>query len=230
MRVQPGLRERKKQRTREAILEAALRLFGERGFDAVSVAEIANVVEVSDRTVYNYFPTKEHLVFDRMEAFEAALLAAVRERRTGESVLAAFRRFVLQSSVRLEAQEANEAVGMAARMITASAALQAHEREVIARYTRSLATLIAEETGVSADDVEPWIAASALMSVHRALLDDARRRVLAGRRSPALAADVQATAERALALLERGLGRYAPKRTSQPRERSRAGNGHTPTS
>jgi len=230
MSVQPGLRERKKQRTREAILEAALRLFAERGFDAVSVAEIANAVEVSDRTVYNYFPTKEHLVFDRMEAFEAALLAAIREREPGESVLAAFRRFVLTSSVRLEAKEASEVVLTAARMISASPALQAHEREVIARYTQSLAALIAEETGAGADDVEPWIAASALMSVHRALLDDARRRVLAGRRSPALAADVQATAERALALLERGLGRYAPKRKSSPRARLAAGSEPAPGS
>lgn len=212
MGAQPGLRERKKQRTREAILEAALRLFAERGFDAVSVAEIAEAAEVSDRTVFNYFPTKEHLVFDRLEAFETALLAAIRERRSGESVLAAFRRFVLQSSVRLEAEEASEVVATAARMITASPALQVREREVLARYTRSLARLIAEETGAGADDIEPWIAAGALMAVHRAVLDDARRRVLAGRRSPGLAVEVRATAERALALLERGLGRYALKR------------------
>jgi AcrR family transcriptional regulator len=222
MSAQPGLRERKKQRTREAIREAALRLFAERGFAAVSVAEIADAVEVSDRTVFNYFPTKEHLVFDRMEAFEAALLNAIRERGPGESVLAAFRRFVLGSSVRLEAKEASEVVATAARMISASPALQAHEREVLASYTQSLAALIAEETGASADDVEPWIAANALMGVHRALLDDARRRVLAGRRSPALAKDVRATAERALALLERGLGRYALKRKSSPRRGSRS--------
>jgi AcrR family transcriptional regulator len=207
-----GLRERKKQRTREAILETALLLFSERGFDAVSVAEIADAVEVSVRTVYNYFPTKEHLVFDRMEAFEQALLAAVRERAPGESALEAFRRFVLTSSVRLEAKEASEVVATAARMITASPALQAHEREVLSRYTHSLAALLAEETGASADKVEPWIAANALMGVHRALLDDARRQALAGRRAARLASDVRRTAERALALLEQGLGGYAVKR------------------
>jgi AcrR family transcriptional regulator len=225
MTSQPGLRERKKQRTREAILEAALSLFADRGFDAVSVAEIADAADVSDRTVFNYFPTKEHLVFDRMEGFEVALLEAIHERGPRESVLAAFRRFVVTSSVRLQAKEASEVVATAARMITASPALQAREREILTRYTRSLAALIAEETGVSADDVEPWIAANALMGVHRALLDDTRRRVLAGRRSPGLAADVQATAERGLALLERGLGRYARGRKSSPQPGSRSATG-----
>jgi AcrR family transcriptional regulator len=214
-----GLRERQKQRTREAILDAALRLFSERGFTAVSVAEIADAVEVSVRTVYNYFPTKEHLVFDRMEAFEAALLAAIRDRAPAESVLEAFRRFVLTSSVRLETKEASEVIATAARMITASPALQAHENQVLIRYTHSLAALLAEETGASADEVEPWIAANALMGVHRALLDDARRRALAGRRTRRLAREVQRTAEQALALLERGLGGYALKGKSPPEER-----------
>ncbi len=222
MKAQPGLRERKKQRTRETILEAALRLFAERGFDAVSVAEIASAAEVSDRTVFNYFPTKEHLVFDRMEAFEEALLEAIRERAPGESVLAAFRHFVLESSVRLEAKEARDVIAAAARMIGASPALQAREREVLASYTQSLAALIAEETGASADDAEPWIAATALMGVHRAVLDDARRRALAGRRSPRLATEVRATTERALGLLERGLGRYALKRMPVQRRGSRS--------
>jgi AcrR family transcriptional regulator len=212
MSASTGLRERKKQRTREAILETALRLFSERGFDAVSVAEIADAVEVSVRTVYNYFPTKEHLVFDRMEAFEEGLLDAIRDRGPGESVLEAFRRFVLTSSMRLEAKKANEVVAMAAHMITASPALQAHEREVLSRYTHSLAALLAEETGASAEDVEPWIAANALMGVHRALLDDARRGALAGRRPPRLANEVRRTAEQALALLERGFRGYAVKR------------------
>lgn len=218
-----GLRERKKQRTREAILETALRLFGERGFDAVSVAEIADAVEVSVRTVYNYFPTKEHIVFDRMEAFEAALLAAIRDRGPGESALEAFRRFVLTSSVRLEAEQASEVVATAARMITASPALQAHEHQVLTRYTHSLAALLAEETGASPDDAEPWIAANALMGVHRALLDDARRRALAGRRPRRLAREVRRTAEGALALLEHGLGGYAPRDESAAEEREPTG-------
>src|SRR5438876_202659 len=90
-----GLRERKKQRTRELIAETARRLFAERGFEAVTVAEVARASDVSEQTVFNYFPTKEDLVYWRLGAFEEHLLATVREREPGESALAAFRRFVL---------------------------------------------------------------------------------------------------------------------------------------
>src|ERR671923_2890529 len=91
-----GLRERKKQQTRQLIAETARRLFTERGFQRVTVAEIARAAEVSEQTVFNYFPTKEDLVYWRLESFEEELLAAVRERKAGESVVQAFGRFVLQ--------------------------------------------------------------------------------------------------------------------------------------
>src|SRR5919197_3294063 len=87
-----GLRERKKERTRAAIADAALELFRERGFDAVTVAEVARAADVSEGTVFNYFPTKEDLFYGRMESFETALLDAVRDRASGRSVLAAFHR------------------------------------------------------------------------------------------------------------------------------------------
>src|SRR5215218_5810924 len=76
-----GLIEHKKQRTRRQIGEAALRLFLERGFDQVGVAEIAEAAEVSAKTVYNYFPTKAHLVFDDDQAVLDALVTAVRSRK-----------------------------------------------------------------------------------------------------------------------------------------------------
>src|ERR671925_604506 len=89
-----GLRERKKQQTRQLIAETARRLFTERGFERVTVAEIARAADVSEQTVFNYFPTKEDLVYWRLESFEQDLLAAVRDREPGEPVLAAFGRFV----------------------------------------------------------------------------------------------------------------------------------------
>src|SRR5215216_5972420 len=92
-----GLRERKKQRTRELIAATAHRLFRERGFDAVSVAEVAREAEVAEKTVFNYFPTKEDLFYSRLESFETELLAAIREREPGETALAAFGRFVLDA-------------------------------------------------------------------------------------------------------------------------------------
>src|SRR5207248_8272205 len=87
---EPGLRERKKQRTRELIAETARRLFSERGFDRVTIAEVAREAEVSEQTVFNYFPTKEDLVYWRLEGFEDELLTAIRQRAEGESILRAF--------------------------------------------------------------------------------------------------------------------------------------------
>ena len=206
-----GLRERKKQQTRRAIREAALRLFGERGFDAVTVTEVAKEADVSPATVFNYFPTKEDLFYERMEVFEEELLRAVRERKAGETVLAAFRDFVLNASGVLAENDPTEQLAMFARIVTESRALLERERQIFARYTQSLAELIAEETEVEGEDIEPWVVANALIGVHRALIDYVRRGALAGRRNPDFSRGVRSQGERAFALLARGLGGYAPK-------------------
>jgi AcrR family transcriptional regulator len=204
----PGLRERKKRRTKELIAETARRLFTERGFDAVTVAEVARAADVSEGTVFNYFPTKEDLFYSGMEAFEAALVDAVRRRPAGESVLRAFRGFVLDGAATLAAEGTAEVIGRAARLIGASRSLQGREREVAAESTDALAALLAEEAGAPADDVEAWAVANALMGVQRALVAHVRAQVLAGRRGPGLAADARAQAERAFDRLEAGLGGY----------------------
>jgi AcrR family transcriptional regulator len=206
-----GRRERKKERTRQAIAAAALRLFGERGFDGVTVAEIASAADVSVQTVFNHFPTKEDLVYDETVAVEEQLLHAVRERPIGESVLTAVGRFWLERFDRIADRNASAGLATMAHLVTASPALQARERQIFARYGASLASLIADETGASADDLEPRVAAAALVDVQRALLDTARQRVLRGNRGAGLARELRSEGERVLALLERGLGRYAIK-------------------
>ena len=209
-----GLRERKKERTRQHLADTARALFAERGFERVTVAEIAEAAEVSEATVFNYFPRKEDLVYRRMEEFEDELLRAVRERPSGESVLHAFGRFVLEPRGFLAAKDerAAEALLAVSRMIATSPVLLAREREILARYTDSLAALIAEETGASSDDLRPWVAANALIGVHRTLIDYVRRRLLDGEVSlPRLARDVRRRGKAALALLEDGLGSYARK-------------------
>jgi AcrR family transcriptional regulator len=206
-----GLRERKKLRTRQLIADTARGLFMERGFEAVTVAEIARAAEVAEKTVFNYFPTKEDLVYGRMEAFEAELLATIRGREPGESVLAAFARFVLEPRGLLAQPDADEGMKSITRMITASPALLAREQQIFARFTDSLARLIAEETGTGPADLEPWVAANALMGVHRALIGYVRERTLAGATNPRLARDVRAQGRKALAALEAGLGDYAVK-------------------
>jgi AcrR family transcriptional regulator len=208
-----GLRERKKEQTRQLIAETARRLFAERGFERVPVAEIARAADVSEQTVFNYFPTKEDLVFWRLGSFEEELLRAISEREPGESVLAAFGRYVRAPRGMLadQGEETRERLAGVARMIAESPALLAREQQIFARYTDALAELIAREQGAREGDTEPWVVANALMGVHRALVDCARRRVVDGARHPNLARDIRAQADRALARLEQGLGEYAIK-------------------
>jgi AcrR family transcriptional regulator len=204
--AEPGLRERKKQQTRQLILETAARLFVERGFDGVTVTEIARAAELSEMTVFNYFPTKEDLVFGRMEFFEEQLMAAVEQRAPEESALAAFGRMVLAGIDQLPAR--TDMIAKAAMLIRASPALQAREREITMRYTARLAGIFTAETRSADDDLEAWTAASALMAVHRGLLEHVRNAVLAGHRGAQLTQGAVAQARRALARLESGLGGY----------------------
>lgn len=213
----PGLRERKKQQTRALIADTARRLFAERGFEGVTVAEIAREADVSEATVFNYFPTKEDLFYSRLEAFEEELLEAIRRRQPGKSVLAAFRAFLFDQRGVLAMKpsggddEATKQLRTITRVITESPALLARERQVFGRYAESLAALLAEETGSAAEDVVPRAAANALLGVHRALIDYVRQRTLAGARAPEIARETRAQAKRAFARLERGLGDYAVK-------------------
>ncbi len=94
----------------------------------------------------------------------------------------------------------------AARIITGSPALLAREREIFERYTGTLAALIAEERGIAADAVEAWVAANALIGLHRALVDYVHRQALAGVENRRIARNLRTQGKRALALLEHGLG------------------------
>ncbi|MGZ6564061.1 MAG: TetR/AcrR family transcriptional regulator [Solirubrobacteraceae bacterium] len=205
-----GLRERKKQRTRELIAATARRLFIERGFEAVPVTEIARAAEVSEATVFNYFPTKEDLLYSGLQAFEEELLSAVRERRTGESVLAAFGRFISVPRGLLASEDPDVVEQLAAivRVIAESPALLAREQQIYAKYTASLAAVLAEETAARTDDVRPWIVADTLIGVHWALVDYTRQQILAGTRNPELLRRVRRQTRRALDLLAKGLSDY----------------------
>ena len=205
-----GLRERKKQRTRELIAETARRLFIERGFEAVPVAEIARAAEVSEATVFNYFPTKEDLLYSRLEAFEEELLTAVRGRKRGESVLAAFGRFLSEPRGLLASDDPEVVEELAAivRVIAESPSLLAREQQIYLRYTASLAAVLAQESGADADDIRPWIIADTLIGIHQALVDYSRRQILAGMRNPELRRRVRRQTRSALNLLAKGLADY----------------------
>jgi AcrR family transcriptional regulator len=215
--MEPGLRERKKEQTRQLIADTARRLFAERGFEAVTVAEVARAAHVAEKTVFNYFPTKEELFYSRLEAFEEELLDAVRERAPGESIPAAVRGFLMGQGGVLAMrspggdEEATEQLRTVTRVITESPALLARERQVFASYAEALAALIAEETGARRGAIEPQVAANALLGAHRALIDYVRARALAGAPASQVAREVRARAKRAFDLLDEGLGEYGVK-------------------
>jgi AcrR family transcriptional regulator len=209
-----GLRERKKAQTRQQIADTAWRLFADRGFERVTVAEVAREAQVAVATVFNYFPTKEDLFFFRLEAFGADLVEAVAGRAAGEPALAAFRRQLLRAGGLLAQvgagdDQALERLRTMNRVIAASPALQAREQQAFAHTAAALADRLAADTGAAPGDLDAQVAANALVGVQRALVDYTRRRVLADKRPAGLAADVRALAERAFALLKEGLGGYA---------------------
>ena len=213
MTMELGLRERKKQRTRQLIADTARRLFAERGFEAVPVSEIARQAEVSEATVFNYFPTKEDLFYHRLEAFEEQLLSSIRDREPRESVITAFGRFVTVPRGLLAARDPEQIEHLAAitRTITESPALLAREQQIYAKYTDALAQLLPTETGASPGDLEPWVVARTLIGLHQGLVDYSRREILAGTRNPTLARRVRRQAQQALELLSAGLADYGTR-------------------
>jgi AcrR family transcriptional regulator len=204
-----GLRESKKLQMRQVIADEAMRLFVLRGFDHVTVAEVAAAVGVSEKTIFNYFPTKEDLFFDEVPRREAALVETIRGRAPGESILAALRRLQIAEAPRL----CSPGFELFARIIEDSPALQAKELEVMARFASVLTDAIAAELAV--DERDSRIAASLLISVHRQVFRAARRQALAGKHGPAAVRRLTADLERAYELLEHGLGLL--ERAEEPR-------------
>jgi AcrR family transcriptional regulator len=194
-----------------------LRLFTERGFDHVTVAEIAAAAEVSEKTVFNYFPTKAHLVFDEDPVVLDGLVAAIRNRAVGESALTAVREALSALANRMGGRRPPEARAAFRRMVADSVALQNHQRAMTARYERVLAEVLADQTGVSAGSAEPFIAAVALVGALRAGFEAAQE-----------SGGVGEAINRALDLLESGLADYAADpRAPAPSSLPHAPRGHS---
>jgi AcrR family transcriptional regulator len=202
-----GLRERKKRETREAIAEAARRLFRERGFDAVTVADVARAADVSEKTVFNYFAAKEDLVFARGAERRAALIDAVRALPPGVSPVAAFR---TATAAFLDDVDRGpvEAIVAIPRLVTGSQALRNRLFLLWEEEAAALAPAIAEHAGDAPDDVTPVVVARTLAWAHRTVFRAAFRRLLAGEDRRAVAADLRRQAERTYDLLETGLAAY----------------------
>jgi len=201
----PGLRERHKQETRQAISNIATQMFVDRGFDEVTIAEVADAAGVAKMTVTNYFPRKEDLVLDRAEAIERHLADVIAARAPGESMLAAIRRDYAEAVARADVTLGLSSPAFAA-MILGSPVLVGRVREMLDRREQLLGDAIAAETGT--DGPEQRLVAVLLASVHRVLAAEASRRSLEGQPRGLICAVLADAATRAFDLLEPSLGRY----------------------
>lgn len=205
-----GLRERKKRLLRQQLSDTATRMFMERGFDAVRVIEVAEACGVSDKTVFNYFPTKEALVLDRLEGMTAAL-------RTGlvpgiPPVEAALRILAGELAAMLASQDnPAEVIRQVKRfgdLIHQTPSLRAYQSDMMEQSVAAATEILAARAQMSPDDPEPQIAARALLGLWHVQAASLRRH-LAGSSTPAqvrgaVAADVQ----RAARVIEPGLNAF----------------------
>jgi AcrR family transcriptional regulator len=202
-----GLRARKKRQTRAAIAAAAMDLFQSRGFDAVTIADIAAAADVSRKTVFNYFPAKEDLVFVAGHERRAALVSAIRERPPGTSLVAPFRAATLDylDGVAHEPIDTTLAIP---RLVAGSTALRNRLFLGWEEEAAVLGPVLAQEAGEPPDSVVPTVVARTLAWTHRTVFRAAFTRLLAGEDRAAVAADLRAQAARAYDLLEDGLAGY----------------------
>jgi len=202
-----GLRERKKRQTREAIAATAMELFLARGFDDVTIADIARAADVSRKTIFNYFPAKEDLVFHEGRERRAALVEAIRTRPAGEPLVAPFRRATMEYLDRVERGSVDALVAVP-RLVAASTALRTRLSVGWEKEAAQLAPVIAEEAGAADGDLVPMVVARTLAWTHRLTFRAAFTRLLAGEDQRIVAADLREQATRAYDLLEAGLGGY----------------------
>ncbi|MFI6165634.1 TetR/AcrR family transcriptional regulator [Nocardia sp. NPDC051052] len=149
--TEPGRRERKKAANRQALADAAVNLFLERGYDAVGVREIAEAADVSVATLFKHFPDgKEALVFDQDADREAALVAAVRERPTGHSIPRALRGLLHDERSRQARNDPRFADFH--QLIDTTPVLREHFRRMWLRHENALAAAIAADTGLPEND------------------------------------------------------------------------------
>ena len=207
MAATEGLRERKKRQTREAITRAAWKLFARRGFDAVTVADIARAAKVSEKTVFNYFPAKEDLVFGAGMQRTAALIDAVRARPPGDSIVEPFRRWTMDYLDRVE-HDPVESTTAVPRLVMGSDQLRVRLFVGWEREAALLGPVIAEQVGESDDGLVPTVVARTLAWTHRVIFRAAFTRLIDGEDQARVAADLRVEATAAYDLLERGLAGY----------------------
>jgi AcrR family transcriptional regulator len=214
-RAGEGLRERKKRLMRQQLSDTATAMFLDQGFDAVRVAEVAEACGVSEKTVFNYFPTKESLVLDRLQATVESLQAGLADPATPpvQAALAILDRELTSMTAWLAAQDDPGRAGQAIRrfgdLIRATPSLRAYQADMMDQFAAVATQILAARAGMSTADPEPQIAARALLGLWR-VQGDSLRRHLRGSPAPARLHElVTADVRRAAHLIDTGLRSFA---------------------
>jgi AcrR family transcriptional regulator len=202
-----GLRARKKRAARQAIAAAARRLFAEHGFDAVTVADVAAAANVSEKTVFNHFPTKVDLAFAGREEGIERIVRAIADRPAGTSVLEVFRALT-HSVLDVSVAGGDEDLLAVARIIRGSATLQERLTVGWEPGAAAITAAIAETSGSGDDDLLPAIVARTLWFTHRTIFRAALAGLVSGEDREQLAARLRVAADRAYDQLAAGLGEY----------------------
>jgi AcrR family transcriptional regulator len=212
-----GLRARKKRLMRQQLSDTATRMFMERSFDDVRVAEVAEACGVSEKTVFNYFPTKESLVLDRLEATVTALRDGLADRQVPpiEAALRILDHELAGLTSLLASQDdpSQDDPGRAAAqirrfgdLIRATPSLRAYQSDMIDQFVSVATEILAARAGASADDPEPQIAARALLGLWHVQADSLRRHLASsGPAADQLREWVTADVRRAARLIDAGL-------------------------
>ncbi|MFD8542761.1 TetR/AcrR family transcriptional regulator [Streptomyces sp. NPDC059649] len=188
-----GLRERKKRQTRQRISETAIGLFVARGFDHVTIAEVAAAAEVSVNTLYNYYESKEDLVLPPDEASPQRLADMVRARQPGESAARA-----VLARLRDELRRRDRKIGLSTgfapvfEMMRAAPTLTARLEDLGRQMTDALTAVLAEETGAPPDDPTPRVVAGQIGWFHSLVYSEIGRRIVAGEKPATIAKAVLA--------------------------------------
>jgi AcrR family transcriptional regulator len=206
-----GLRERKRRLTRQLISDAATTMFATRGFDNVRVAEVADRVGVSEKTIYNYFPTKESMVLDTADETVEALAQALRDRGPEESLTETVVAAIKADTERYDPapDELVEFLPAFVSMIEETPALRAAWLELHDRLAKVAGDELAAQAGVDPRDPEPTAAGRALAGLAEVALQSRVRHIRDGLRGAALSDAVNGDLERAARLLETGLWSFS---------------------
>lgn len=184
-----GLRERKKRQTRQLIADTAAALFGEYGYEQVTVVDVAKAADVSEQTVYNYFPTKQRLVLDREQEFADLYTELIRARPEGASAAAAIRRAALARVDGISAVPDGDARGGLGYL----AAVSPEIRRLSLEMTDRLADALGAAIGKPADGPPAHLArlqGVALAWVFQTITDEVGRREVAGQQHSRIAAEL----------------------------------------